>query len=719
MINSIEPIIEIRVYKEENDEECRNLYKIRRCCKNQSNVAINENYGTWKGRGWMKLRTKLLIPIMIIVIVSIVGLGVYGFLQAKDIAMKMVGAQLEGAIDTVEETIQERLEIIEITTKALDEKNISIARAVAEMIDHNPTMLNTEHMIELAQQLGVDEIHVSDEKGVLTHGNKSDFFGFDFGSDDQTKPFLKILEDKNYTLAQKATKRGVDQQLFQYVGVARIDKPGIVQIGIRPEIIETIMNKMELQPLVEKLRIGESGYAAVLDQNGVVIAHPIKKHIHTDVKESDWGKEIVSKEEGSLYYEYDGMEKHVTFKRVQDYIVMAAIPTSEYMQHIDHLKTSILIILMMAILLSTLIISIITKKQIINPLNRLAHAMKQAGEGNLTLALEEKSKDEIGLLSNSFNHMVLNMKNLVGHVQEIALQSQHISEMIASSAEEIGISSTDVAKTIQEIATGATDQAREAEEGLRITGLLADRIVDIENKSHTTIKNALYMKEKNDGGLKAIKKLEKQFARNNEAAMDVAKGIQQLSTKSQSIGNIIETINVIAEQTNLLALNAAIEAARAGEAGRGFVVVAEEVKKLAEQSAIATQEIKEIIEEITQVIEHTDHTMDYAGQLGTEVNTTVAETTKAFEEIKFSGEKLLKDVESLNNDVKEMNASKDKVLLSIENISAITEESAAGTQQVSAAAQEQTASIEEVVSVIQELDTMVKKLAESIKVFSV
>ncbi|TCO70646.1 methyl-accepting chemotaxis protein [Marinisporobacter balticus] len=667
----------------------------------------------------MKLRMKILIPIITILILSITSLGVFGFIKVKDIAIKMLNNELVNALRTVEGTMKERLDIMDITKESLNNKNIFLAKSVAEIIASDNNMLTTKNMIQLAKELGVDEIHVTDKDGKLAYGTSEEFFGFDFHSDEQTKPFLKILEDENFTMAQEPTKRGTDGKLFQYIGVSRIDQPGIVQIGVRPEVIEELMSKMDLQALVERINIGEDGSVFILDKNGIEIANPIKKYIGIDVGKYDWGKEIMRKGEGSIRYELDGMDKHIQFKRVNDYIIVATIPASVYLIHINELKSNMIIILITSIVLAVLLISVFTNKNVIKPLKELVAAMEGAGNGDFRVTLSVKSKDEIGLLSSSFNKMTENIKKLVKDVQEIAINSENTSQIIAATAEEMGISSTDVARSIQEIAAGATSQAIEAGEGLNVINILAEKIVAISDKSQITVSNATNMKDKNEFGIKTVAALKDKFGENNKATMEVAEKIQELSSKSQSIGNIINAINGIAEQTNLLALNAAIEAARAGEAGKGFAVVAEEVRKLAEESSVATNEIQKIIEAISQVIINTEKTMDHASQLVEEVDSSLEDTSEAFSEIKISAHEVLNNIELLSNDVDEINTSKDKVIMSIENISAITEESAAATQQVSAAAEEQTASIEETVSGIQELDSMLKTLSESVKVFKV
>jgi len=667
----------------------------------------------------MKLRTKILIPIIIIVSCAIIGMGIYGYKSAEKIALVMVDSNLKSTLDTVVDTIDERKEIMNITREAMNKKNIYLAASVAEMIANNPEMLAAEKLVDLSKKIGVNEIHIVNEKGILIHSNIPDFIGFDFNSTEQTRPFLKALTDNDFALAQDPTERGVDKKLFQYIGVARKDKPGLIQIGLEPKGIQELIKKMDIQKLVERIHLGGKGYATVLDKNGIIIANPNKDYIGKDISKEEWGNELIEKEEGELKYTYEGLEKYSRFIHFKDNIVMTVFPAEEFKIYINKIKKAILYILVIAILSVLITVLMFLKSQLSKPLMKLVEAMQQAGDGNLEISLDVKSKDEIGELSKGFNKMTNQIKMLISNIKDTSIMTEKTSSAITTSSEEIGTSSTEIARTIQEIAAGSSNQAHEASMCLEITNNLAEKIEIITNRLKNASINAKKMEEMNGLGLGAMKELKRKFEDNTQASIDVSKGIEELAEKSSAIEAIIETIRSIAEQTNLLALNAAIEAARAGEEGRGFAVVAEEVRRLAEQSTVSTEEIQGIIQEIVGVINNTNRTMDSAKVVVEKVNNYLEETEKIYNEIKSVTKEVTEQIESLNYDVGSIDEAKDNVLKSIGSISTISEETAAATEEISASSEEQTAAIEEVVASIQELDRMIEELSESIKIFRV
>ncbi|AET66341.1 methyl-accepting chemotaxis protein [Desulfosporosinus orientis DSM 765] len=666
----------------------------------------------------MNLRTKILSILGTVLILAISGVGLYAYISSKTIATELGLSQSLGQLNSLTESINDQMGIMDITRKALDEKNISIAQSVAKLIAADRGVLAPERMAALAKELGVDEIHVTDEKGILRYGNVKDFYGFDFSSSEQTKPFLKILSDKTLTIAQEPAYRGADNTLFQYIGVARVDQPGIVQIGLSPKAIQELMSKMSLQSLIENIHVGQTGYAYIIGKDGKIIAHPNQKQIGLDLTKFDWGTEILKKGEGELTYTYEGVEKYARFQKNGENTIVVTYPTQDIYGGVNKLKTNIAIILLAALLLTVFAVYQLIKRQVIQPLDKLSKAMDQAGKGDLGVLLEVNSKDEIGIIVNSFNQMVQNMKGLVTGIKDTVSKFETTLSEIATFSEEVGASSGEVAKTIQEIAAGASVQAEEAAKCVEVTNVLAEKIVGAQNKSKITLDSTQTMGVNNQSGIRSLQTLNDKFKQNIDATLDVGQGIEALAIKSKSIESIILTINSIAEQTNLLALNAAIEAARAGEAGKGFAVVSEEIRKLAEGSAAATKEIQSIILDMTSIVTSVNDRMNYADQILHEANNSLEETSIAFNSIHSSVEDVETQIEFLNKDIEEMSMTKSKVLNSIENISAITEESVAATEETSAASEEQTATIQEVVSSIQILNSTINDLTDSVKQFN-
>lgn len=485
-------------------------------------------------------------------------------------------------------------------------------------------------------------------------------------------------------------------------------------------VLGSDINLQKLTGILAETKIGENGYSFSIDSTGVFVTHPNKEMIGKNISEFDWGKGMLEGAEGSFEANIDGADRLVIFETNKNtgWKIAGVVEKSELTGKLGIILYTVGIMCALGIIIA-LLGSIFFSGGITKQIKGIQIAMEQFGSGDLTANVNIKAKDEIGHIASSFNKMAEGMRSLLGGVQDAAFKSRAISDKVAATSNAINVASTEIASAVHEIATGTSEQAKEASESVEITNVLANKIGDMVDKLQITVESTEKMREKNDLGTKSINALRDRFRKNTEATLNASKGVQEVSEKSKSISKIIETINAIADQTNLLALNAAIEAARAGEAGKGFAVVADEVRKLAEGSSKATDEIKTIVEDIVLLIEKTYRDMEYTGKLVNEANVGLEETNNSFMEIEESVKEVTKQMELLRSDISEVNKAKDKVLGSIESITAITQQASAATEEVSASTEEQVASIEDTVRSMEELGSIIAHLSDSIKAFKI
>jgi methyl-accepting chemotaxis protein len=488
--------------------------------------------------------------------------------------------------------------------------------------------------------------------------------------------------------------------------------------------LETASEILQLQnsnidEYINKMHVGREGYGYIVDEKGIISLHHDKNSIGLNLNDYQWGRTILEQQTGRLNYIYNDAERYTVFRKINDKIVVVAVPINEFIAPLNSLRVYIITILILSMALSVIAVFYLVQIQVLRPIRKLVDMMSQAGEGDLNVKVELKAKDEIGMLGQAFDKMILSIRALVLNVKDVAESLNITSDTIVSAMSEIGASSEEVSKSTQEIASGATDQANESTNTLNITNELADIVNDATDKLKTVVSNTSEMNERNATGSKAIVDLDASFMENSAAIKTVSSNVSELAHKSGSIKIILDSIKNIASQTNLLALNAAIEAARAGEQGRGFSVVADEIRKLAEQSSRATEEIQAIITEITEVIDRVEKTMLQAKEIEQKSSESFDVTKAAFEQIKTSVESVVKQIEYMSIDIIKIDEIKVKVVDSVENIASVSEETAAATEEISAAAEEQTASLEEINASLQELNGMIDTLSHNVKIFKI
>lgn len=428
------------------------------------------------------------------------------------------------------------------------------------------------------------------------------------------------------------------------------------------------------------------------------------------------GKNV--KKSGCRYVEYKGDDYLFLYAplSIKNCYVYSMVPKQIITKQAEDVKNLTVIIVLIGTVIA-IICGIVLASGIGNTIQKVNKVLAKTAEGDLSVTAKIKRKDEFRILGNSINNTIHSMKELI---YQMAGVSNHVSD----SANKVGENSSmllaatkSITQAVEDIEQGINQQAEDAEQCLHQMSSLANQIGDVSINAEEINKVAGNTRNTVEEGMKIVDNLSKVAQDTTEVTGLMIQDIEELELKSNSISNIVHTINDIAEQTNLLSLNASIEAARAGTAGRGFAVVADEIRKLAEQSSNASGEIGIIISQIQSQTKRTSINAKKAEESVNSQSTALSDTVKVFEKIQESVEGLSKNLTIISNGVREIEKTKEGTLEAIQSISATSEETAAAATELGTTADKQLQSVEELNREANRLGQDASNLEESVKVF--
>lgn len=432
-------------------------------------------------------------------------------------------------------------------------------------------------------------------------------------------------------------------------------------------------------------------------------------------------------EEAYTLYEASGKKLFDEFqdslKALEDYNIQLAKETydqntKDYQQGIQVMLAVIAAIILLCMALGMSIVLSITR-----PLRRMVTLIEKTARFDLEYDASFdsllKCKDETGITIRSMRDMRAEISAMIKSVIAISGDLSSHSEELSASTEENTKTISQVVATINEIAQANGNQAEMVNEINATIIEVATTIGEVNAATAESAESATKSLEIVTEGQKAVDMTMERMQENVEISQEVGSSISELGEMIEKVGSIVGVITSIAEQTNLLALNAAIEAARAGELGRGFAVVSEEIRKLAEGSSTAAKEIFGIVKETTEKSKQVAERMNIASHAMSMQQEAVDSTKGAFDKIKASVEEIVSHAQESAEMLREVDAVTREIALQTEDMAAIAEQSAASTQEISASSEEQLASVEIIAQAAEELSAMADRLTNEMAKFKV
>ena len=364
------------------------------------------------------------------------------------------------------------------------------------------------------------------------------------------------------------------------------------------------------------------------------------------------------------------------------------------------------------------VIGLITANNISKPINLVAKRMEVIADGNLSYEpLAVNRQDEIGTLTSSINEMNDKLKGVVQSIHSASETVASSSEELAQSSNEVKIGSEQVSYTMQELASGSETQASASTTLAETMRIFTERIQETTDEGTTLKGHSEQVEHLTESGKQLMANSTNQMAIINDIMLNSVEKVEGLNEQSAEISKLVSVIDDISNQTNLLALNAAIEAARAGEHGKGFAVVADEVRKLAEQVKFSVADISAIVNRIQDGTGDVTQSLQDGYEEVKRGTSQISETGVTFNEISTAVFSMVGSIEAISSNLQSVLANTEELGTSIDEIAAISQQSAAGIEETTATIEETVSTIDEVANSTQQLSVLAEQLNSEMQKF--
>lgn len=498
--------------------------------------------------------------------------------------------------------------------------------------------------------------------------------------------YIDAMEHKGEVVISEPFKSAANGEMI--ITISKVVKDG-------SSVVAVTMPLTSIQELTKDVKIGQKGYAFILDKTKKYIAHPTQE-LGSEASDSFVNK-MFSKEHGNFKYKFEGKEKIQAFttNQLTGWKLAGSIEKAEIDEAVSSIMHKTILVILIAVFVGAVVVFLIIKS-IIKPIKVLREKAITISKGDLTEKIEIETSDEIGQLGHAFNEMQESLKLLVREVEGSAEQVAASSEELTASAEQTSAATEQVATSIQEVAHNAEVQTNGVDKNAQSLFDVSKGVDQIAESSIRVSELAQQTTIQAEEGGRAVTNTVNQMNSIHESVVESNNMIKSLYESSKEVSSILDVITEISDQTNLLALNAAIEAARAGEHGKGFAVVADEVRKLAEQSQESVKKIYEIVQGIQ---DDTANSVQIMARVTDNVLEGVQVSNEAIEKFKLilqSTKEVPVQMEEVSATAQQMSAAIQEITSTANEITIIAQGNAATSEEVAASAEEQLASMEEI-----------------------
>lgn len=662
-----------------------------------------------------KIRTRLFISLLILSFIPLVITGIIAYSKSKASIHEKVSAyssenmkQIAGNVDTAIKKFEGYISDIALSLDVMD--GIDLINSGDKLAKVKATQDMIKYLTAKTVSWGspLYEIYVTEEHRVNSKPIEDNIPGEVYRS------IVETTKNSNGTIWTMVQDNKGNYCLLVSSRILRFNTDEVIGV------VTIVVNPNEFSKIFRDINIGEGSSLFMLDTDGVIIASGDDSlKVGSVYDPVDLTAQFDSEQKPFDYVLQNG-KNLVSYSRIgtRNWYAVSTVPYTFLNEESNDIRNVIIIIAVLCLLVA-LLMSLVITRSISEPLKRLIRLMSEAKAGNLAINLQDRKKDEISEVISHFNSMVKNFRELLTKVSISSDKVLTESDELASYAEKLSTLSGQVASMMQQISSGAQDQAEGVNVSVTCMSKLDENIKLVEDKMYSVYSAVSDTKQLSENALVSVGVLNEKADITRDAAGQITENINELHSFMQEIKKILKIITGISEQTNLLSLNASIEAARAGAYGYGFAVVAEEIKKLADQSKSSSNMIHEII---TKIQNKTDQAVKAAKNSSIAISEqmeALRQTDESFKLIHEAMEQMIAHIGEINSYIVEVTRNRIETLDSMQNISAVIEESASATQEVSAASQEQMTGAESVFNLSGSLRSMAYELKKSVSYFRI